>query len=242
MKFMNSTNKINFDARSPVGLLNSEMDGLTREILEQEVKDGESWLDLGCGMKPFLSSFSRAHYVGIDVESSGADESMKSPDLYFNGNHVPFSKNFFDGILCTQVLEHAKDSDSLIRECNRVLKTGGKAIVSVPFLVREHEQPYDFRRFTSFGLVELLEKNGFKVSKLIKVLSPIETLATLFVTYLTNTYGSKSKWLYRLIAYTIVAPSLILARLVSMNTKTDRDIYCVLIVVAAKEVDLVQPK
>jgi ubiquinone/menaquinone biosynthesis C-methylase UbiE len=242
MKFMNSTSKMNFDARSPVGLLNSEMDGLTREILKHEVKDGESWLDLGCGMKPFLSSFSRAHYVGIDVESSGADESMKSPDLYFDGNNVPFSKNFFDGILCTQVLEHAKDSDSLIRECNRVLKTGGKAIVSVPFLVREHEQPYDFRRFTSFGLVELLEKNGFKVSKLIKVLSPIETLATLFVTYLTNTYGSKSKWLYRLIAYTIVAPSLILARLVSMNTKTDRDIYCVLIVVAAKEVDLVQPK
>jgi ubiquinone/menaquinone biosynthesis C-methylase UbiE len=242
MRFINDMRKMIFDARSPVGLLNSKMDGLTREILAQEVKDGESWLDLGCGMKPFLSSFSRAHYVGIDVESSGADKAMKSPDLYFNGNDIPYSKNFFDGVLCTQVLEHAKDSDSLIRECNRVLKTGGKAIVSVPFLVREHEQPYDFRRFTSFGLIDLLEKNGFKVLKLIKVLSPIETLATLFVTYLTNTYGSKGKWSYRLLAYTIVAPSLILARLLSVNTKMDRDLYCVLIVGAVKEVDSAQLK
>lgn len=231
-----------FDARSPVGLLNSEMDGLTREILAQEVKDGENWLDLGCGMKPFISSFSRAYYVGIDVESSGADEAKKIPDLYFNGRNIPFSENFFDGILCTQVLEHAIDSDGLIRECNRVLKTGAKLIVSVPFVQREHEQPYDFRRFTSFGLVALLEKNGFKVTTLTKVLSPIETLATLFVTYVSNTYGSRGKWSYRLIAYMIVAPTLILAKLLSVNNKVDRDIYCVLIVQANKGVDTEAPK
>ena len=193
-------------------------------------------------MKPFISSFDRANYVGIDVESSGADEAMKIPDLNFNGRDIPFSENFFDGILCTQVLEHAIDSDGLIRECNRVLKTGAKLIVSVPFVQREHEQPYDFRRFTSFGLVDLLEKNGFKVTTLTKVLSPIETLATLFVTCVTNTYGSRGKWSYRLIAYMIVAPILILAKLLSVNNKVDRDIYCVLIVLANKSVDTVAPK
>lgn len=231
-----------FDARSPVGLLNSQMDGLTVKILSEVVLDDEKWLDLGCGMKPFISSFHRANYVGIDVESSGADEAMKIPDLYFNGSDIPFSENFFDGILCTQVLEHAIDSDGLIRECNRVLKTGGKLIVSVPFLQREHEQPYDFRRFTSFGLVSLLEKNGFKVTTITKVLSPIETLATLFVTYVTNTYGSRGKWSYRLIAYMIVAPTLILAKLLTVKNKVDRDIYCVLIVLANKDLDTVAPK
>ena len=127
-------------------------------------------------------------------------------------------------------------------ECNRVLKSDGKLIVSVPFVQREHEQPYDFRRFTSFGLVALLEKNGFKVTTLTKVLSPIETLATLFVTYVTNTYGSRGKWSYRLIVYTIVMPTLILAKTLTTNDKKDRDIYCVLIVLSNKCVDRVGQK
>jgi SAM-dependent methyltransferase len=162
--------------------------------------------------------------------------------LYFDGNNIPFSENYFDGILCTQVLEHAIDSDGLILECNRVLKSNGKLIVSVPFVQREHEQPYDFRRFTSFGLVALLKENGFKVTTLTKVLSPIETLATLFVTYVTNTYGSRGKWSYRLIVYMIVMPTLILAELLTVNNKVDRDLYCVLIVLANKCVDAVGPK
>lgn len=88
MRIMNSISRRILEVRSPVGLLNSKMDRITREILAQEVKEGERWLDLGCGTKLFISSFSRAHYVGIDVESSGADGTMKMPDLYFDGSNI----------------------------------------------------------------------------------------------------------------------------------------------------------
>lgn len=231
-----------FNARSPVGLLNREMDCLTRRILSEVVLDEENWLDLGCGMRPFESFFDRANYTGLDVESSGADKDMKVPDFYYDGKTIPFSDGFFDGILCTQVLEHATDCDALIDECNRVLKNAGKFVVSVPFMQREHEQPFDFRRFTSFGLLSLLEKKSFKVVKLLKVLSPIETLATLFVTYMTNTYGSRGKWSYRFLTYALVAPTLILAKLFTVNVKEDRDLYCVLIVVAKKDTLAMPPQ
>lgn len=224
-----------FDARSPVGLLNKEMDTLTGKILSEVVLEDEKWLDLGCGMKPFKSFFTKANYTGLDVESSGASYDMKFPDLYFDGKKIPFSDEFFDGILCTQVLEHAVDSDALIGECNRVLKKSGKLVLSVPFIQREHEQPFDFRRFTSFGILNLLKENSFSVVKLIKVLSPIETIATLFVTYVTNTYGSRSKWSYRLITYIFVAPILILVKFFSAKKKEDRDLYCVLIILAKKD-------
>ena len=149
-------NKINF--RSPVGLLNFKMDSITRQLLFEEVKNDSNWLDLGCGTKPYFSSFSNAHYTGLDVQVSGASADMKTPDLYFDGVRIPFPDEHFDGILCTQVLEHAVDSEFLISECNRVLKLSGSLIVSVPFIYREHEQPFDFRRFTSFGLVKSFEK------------------------------------------------------------------------------------
>jgi hypothetical protein len=82
--------KIMFDPRSPVGLLHNQMDGITREILSQEVLANQSWLDLGCGLKPFRSSFDHAEYIGIDVQVGGAKEAMKNADLYFDGLNIPF--------------------------------------------------------------------------------------------------------------------------------------------------------
>jgi len=226
--------KREFDARSPVGLLNGETQGITRDILAEVVKENEKWLDLGCGMKPFESSFNGAHYIGIDVAQSGAEEEMKDADLYFNGIDIPFPDNYFNGILCTQVLEHAINSDSLIRECYRVLRVNGTIVVSVPFIYREHEQPYDFRRFTSFGMKYLLEENGFKDVTWTKCLSAFETMATLFCCHISNTYGAKSKWTYRLIAYLVVAPTLILANILSKSREKERDLYSAIIAVGKK--------
>ncbi len=66
---------------------------------------------------------------------------MKVADKYFDGIHIPYEDNVFDGVLCTQVLEHVVDIDLLLAECNRVIRLGGSLVVSVPFLYSEHEQP-----------------------------------------------------------------------------------------------------
>ena len=234
MKFpkVNLSHLTNF--RSPVGLLNSKMDSITRQLLFEEVKINSNWLDLGCGMKPYFSSFSKANYTGIDVQTSGASIDMKSPDLYFNGVNIPFPDNHFDGVLCTQVLEHAVDSEFLISECNRVLKPSGTLIVSVPFIYREHEQPFDFRRFTSFGLVKSLEGNGFVVPRKVKCLSELETIATIFCCYISNTYGAKSKLSNRFYSYVVIGPTLILASWLSKHPQKDRDLFCVFFALGKK--------
>lgn len=226
--------KRRFDVRSPVGLLTSEAQGITRDILEKIVRENETWLDLGCGMKPFESSFENAQYIGIDVVQSGAGEEMKDADLYFDGIEIPFPDNFFNGILCTQVLEHAIDSDSLVRECYRVLKVNGTLVASVPFIYREHEQPFDFRRFTSFGLKRLLEENGFEDVTWTKYLSAFETKATLFCCQISNTCGAKNRWTYRLISYFVVAPTLNSARFLSRKSDKNRDLFSGLIAVGRK--------
>ncbi len=56
---------------SPIWLLENKINAVTRDILAKRVKDNSYWLDVGCGLKPFSSSFNHAHYTGIDVKISG---------------------------------------------------------------------------------------------------------------------------------------------------------------------------
>ena len=222
------------NALSPVWLLENKMATLTRNILKSSVKNNSHWLDLGCGLKPFAPSFNHAYYTGIDVEVSGRSDQLKKPDKYFNGINIPYEDNTFDGILCTQVLEHAENLDLLLAESNRVLKADGVLVVSVPFAFREHEQPYDFRRFTSYGLMLVLSHNGFKMGSCLKCLSAIETIATLFSVYMSNNIGSRNKYLYVLTGGLVTLPVLVLSCLLSKILPDNRDLFCCLVACSVK--------
>jgi len=66
----------------------------------------------------------------------------------------------YDAIVCTQVLQHLPDPAKAVAEIGRMLKPGGKAILSVPHLVWLHNEPHDYLRFTQHGMRFLLEKAG----------------------------------------------------------------------------------
>ena len=123
---------------------------------------GGHLLDVGCGSKPYSSLFSVESYRGLDIDSSATREREVADDLY-DGGEFPYCDETFDSALCNQVLEHVFNPDEFLFEINRVLKPGAKLLLTVPFVWDEHEQPYDYARYSSFGLKALLEKNGFKI-------------------------------------------------------------------------------
>jgi len=222
---------------SPVWLLDNKLNLETSLILNQLVNKDSLWLDVGCGLKPFLANFKHAHYTGIDIVTSGRHSDMKKPDEYFNGINIPYEDGKFDGILCTQVLEHVEDLDSLLVEYNRVLKINGRFIISVPFVYREHEQPYDFRRFTSYGLEQILTRNGFQIYNTKKCLTSIETIATLFTVYISNSF-SKNKFWYFCIGLLISLPILIISKSLSRILPNHNDLYCALVTSGYKNINL----
>jgi SAM-dependent methyltransferase len=119
-------------------------------------------LDLGCGNQPYRE------WYGNHTERSIAIDAFVSNALDVTGlaDRLPFKDASFDVVLATEVLEHVADADAAVGEIRRVLAPGGHAVVTVPFLYPTHEAPYDFRRFTHFGLVELLERQGLEVTAL----------------------------------------------------------------------------
>jgi SAM-dependent methyltransferase len=61
------------------------------------------------------------------------------------------------------VLEHVDNAEYAVSEIARVLKPGGRLLITVPFLYPEHEAPYDFWRTTHHGLRSVLERHGLVV-------------------------------------------------------------------------------
>lgn len=129
--------------------------------LEQAIKKNATGnvIDLGCGNKPYLSLFQGRidSYVGCDF----VQNQFNSVNTICNVCKVPFPDAQFDTCFTTQVLEHVKEPQEMISEAFRLLKPGGKLILSAPLYWPEHGEPYDYSRFTRYGLDELLTKTGF---------------------------------------------------------------------------------
>lgn len=73
----------------------------------------------------------------------------------------PFEDMSFDGVLAVNVLEHMWHWQGLIAEACRVLVSGGRVVIVVPFLHAVHPSPHDFFRFTDEALLRALKEAGF---------------------------------------------------------------------------------
>lgn len=124
-------------------------------------------LDIGCSTKPYKPLFSGrfTQYVGVDVPFS--DHTKAFIDVFGRGEHLPFRGNAFDTVLMTEVLEHVPEPQMALKEVERVLAPGGTAIVSVPFMYRIHEVPYDFFRYTPYSMKHMAQAAGLQVNQVI---------------------------------------------------------------------------
>jgi len=152
-------------------------------------------VDIGCGTKPYrkmLASYVTEH-VGVDHEETLHDKS--NIDLFGTAYDIPSEDEFFDSAICTAVLEHLEEPEVALRECFRVLKHGGYAIYSIPFIWHLHEEPRDFYRFSKYGIRYLFEKAGFQIAE-IKALSGFwVTFGQLFVYNIYRFNRGLLRWL-----------------------------------------------
>jgi SAM-dependent methyltransferase len=118
-------------------------------------------IDLGCGDMPF-----RALVIDQVSLYESLDLWPRSPTVTYVGdiqNMLMIADAMYDTALCIEVLEHVPNPCAAAREIYRILKPGGRLILSVPHLSRLHDEPYDFYRYTHYGLEHLLHQAGLEV-------------------------------------------------------------------------------
>lgn len=177
-------------------------------------------LDVGCGTQPYRSLFRQCTYTGLDIDSPRT-RLLAVADAFYDGHRFPFDDGQFDAVLCNQVLEHVFNPAGFLGEVRRVMAPGGRLLLTVPFVWDEHEQPWDYARYSSFGLRSLLEQHGFRVLQQRKLMADFSLLFQLANAYVHKTVLTRSarvnRWLTALLCGPLSLVGLLSAALLPKN-------------------------
>ncbi|OGK20813.1 hypothetical protein A2866_04005 [Candidatus Roizmanbacteria bacterium RIFCSPHIGHO2_01_FULL_39_8] len=124
-------------------------------------KKNKKVLDIGAGELPYKGYFDKCGYFTQDIVNYNG-----AIDYVSDAKTIPVKDRSFDYIICTQVMEHVKEPHLVIREMYRILKKGGKVFLTTHGNFEEHGIPYDFFRYTRYGLKYLAISNHFRSAKI----------------------------------------------------------------------------
>lgn len=132
-----------------------------------KIISGRHILDIGCGGQPFRKYCQHLNYKSHDFAQLDAKTQIiggKYGELDYISDicAIPEKDSTFDAILCTEVLEHVPEPIKAIKEMSRLLKPGGRLILTVPLAAFIHQAPYHFYGgYTPYWFEKFLKESGF---------------------------------------------------------------------------------
>ena len=72
--------------------------------------------------------------IAEEAVAKAKEKGVKATQLDIDASPLPFDDNYFDIVYCGELIEHLFNPDHLLEEIHRVLKSGGKCIISTPNL------------------------------------------------------------------------------------------------------------
>jgi SAM-dependent methyltransferase len=162
---------------------------LSNEILRRDFVRGQLsklsgdtlLLDAGCGSQQYRIFCQHLQYRAQDfgqynadstegfTSGLGGDSGYKYGKLDYVGDiwNIEEKDSTFDVVLCTEVFEHIPYPVESICEFSRLLKPGGKLILTLPSNCLRHMDPYYFYSgFSNRFLEKFLSDNGFDINLL----------------------------------------------------------------------------
>ena len=118
-------------------------------------------LDVGAGRGDFAAALQKHRSLALEVVP------YPEVDLVCDLTRAnPFHPASFEAILLLNVLEHVYDTHALLETLSGLLKPGGVLIMAIPFMVKLHQTPVDFVRYTHFSLQQLGEDHDLQIDLL----------------------------------------------------------------------------
>ena len=101
---------------------------------------GARVLDVGCGAGQVVGKLTEAGFEahGVDVSEPNIERARRFSErcAFYDGRHLPFDDAFFDSVGALNVLEHVEEPEAFVVELVRVLKPGGRLVISSPNFYR----------------------------------------------------------------------------------------------------------
>jgi len=175
-------------------------------IIDQlnKLQSGGRLLDAGCGSQRYRKYCSHLKYAAQDFGQYTTDQKQMIGTVGAGGvggyEYGPIDyvgdiwaidekDGFFDVVMCTEVFEHIPYPIDTIREFSRLLKPGGKLVLTAPSNCLRHMDPYFFYTgFTDRWFEKVLSENGF----VIDVLQPVGDYYSWLAVELARTARSAS--------------------------------------------------
>jgi ubiquinone/menaquinone biosynthesis C-methylase UbiE len=142
----------------------------SRWVAEQarKLKSGSAVLDAGAGTGLYRNYFSHCLYKAQDFAQEPSTLGKYAHlDYVSDITHIPADNDAFDAILCTEVLEHLPEPTAAIAEFARLLKPGGRLLLTAPLGSRIHQAPFYFcSGFSPYWYRHVLPRHGFSVESI----------------------------------------------------------------------------
>jgi SAM-dependent methyltransferase len=141
------------------------------EKMAKRLPKGSDVLDVGAGRGDFKPIFAGHSYIGLDIYPY--PEIDLAVDLI---QECPFKDDSFDLVVLANVIEHVYDYRALMTRGAKLLKPGGRILITVPFMLKLHQEPVDYHRYTRYALSQIAADLGLQVEVLEGYYNPLGLL------------------------------------------------------------------
>ncbi|MBI4660981.1 MAG: methyltransferase domain-containing protein [Verrucomicrobia bacterium] len=142
---------------------------------------GSAVLDAGAGASKYRPFFGHCNYKTQDfcLYQGPLVKYLEPIDYVCEITSIPLPNGSLDAILCTEVIEHVVNPMAVLAEFHRLLKPGGKLLLTAPLLSHIHMEPYHYYGgFTHFWYEYWLPRNGFTIEATTCAGGPARTCVT----------------------------------------------------------------
>ena len=168
----------------------------------KKISSGSSVLDLGGNKIKKRGQFNLDEYkFNIIYANLSLD---KTPDIQIMAECIPIKNDCFDLIICSELLEHVLNPRKVLDEIYRVMKVGGKVLITVPFLYNIHADPHDYGRYTDTYWDSVMKSIGFKKITVIKQGGFFSVLVDMMRAWVNFLNKNNLRWIGWLPTYSIL--------------------------------------
>ncbi|MDO8509458.1 MAG: methyltransferase domain-containing protein [Nanoarchaeota archaeon] len=160
-------------------------------VLKEKASGKYAVLDIGAKKSPYKNYFKYKDYSILDINNDHGNV-----DYVEDLHKTKLKSNKFNYIIMTEVLEHLYNPQKAVNQVHRICKKDGVVIATTRFIYPYHDVPFDYYRFTEYGLRSLFQNfksveiithgnlfmaaweiiTGYKVFRLLKIFNNLISL------------------------------------------------------------------